>query len=123
MVKGKKKTGRALTISLVNIGPGIFPTHHILDLLPLHLPTLVIPPLNGELIRTSPAFEFILSEGKLVRPRASTDCQAITAARTDCFFFQGGGGKRWGTITRKGSYMTLSPNPNLESASAGKGIF
>lgn len=117
----RKKTGRALTISLVNIRPGIFPTHHILDLLPLHLLTLIIPPLDGELIRTSPAFEFILSEGKLVRSRASTDCQAITAAGTDCFL--GGRWEEGGTSKRKGSHGPPPPTPKLESASAGKGIF
>lgn len=98
-----RKRGR-LTISLVNIRPSIFPTHHILHLLPLHLLTLIIPPLNRELIRTSSAFEFILTAARRRRRRrrrsrvpvrsllvvvvAPTHCQAIAAAWTDfCFWF------------------------------------
>jgi len=49
----------ALGLSMINVIPGAFPTHDVVDLLPLHRLPLIIPPCYSKFVGAGPAFETV----------------------------------------------------------------
>lgn len=77
------KTNSRLTIRPVHILPRIFPTNHILHLLPLHLLPVVVFVVDQELVRAGAAFEAGLSFGIGVRGGGARDGQGVGTRGTD----------------------------------------
>ena len=54
----------ALHLSMVDVVPGAFPTHDVVNLFPLHRLPLIVSPSQGELVRARPALETIQTAGR-----------------------------------------------------------
>ena len=79
------------TIDAIDIIPCALPAHHVLDLLALHRPPLVVPPVQHVLVRAAAALEAVLAAqvgvGRAVRDRGVRDArdrQRVAAGGADC---------------------------------------
>lgn len=101
----QRQRNQRLTIRPVYILPRLFPANHILHLLALHLPPLVVPLVDQELVRARAALEPVLPFGEGHGRGGARHGERVGAGGTDWeggVSFGGEGGERRGDGRRGG---------------------